>query len=349
MKGVKMNYSIENIKKFDRNDMLSLLKNFPQHCFKGYNFEIPVISKKFKKIVFAGMGGSAISGDIIKILIEEINNIPVSIVRDYSLPAFVDNETLVIVASYSGNIEETLTSYKQAIEKRSIILCISSNGEIEKICGNDKIPIIKIPSGMPPRCALGYLLFPVYRFFVNMKILPELNENFFEKLEKWVNEFLPNNELNEAIKIAEKFYKKLPIIYSENRLYPGILRWKTQIAENSKSFSFVNVLPEMNHNEIMSYSFPEWLLENLVILFIISDLENERIKKRIEITEDIISQKIKNVLKLKLKGDTIFEKLLYLIIIGDWVSYYMAILNKVNPTEIKEIDILKEKLKGGQK
>jgi glucose/mannose-6-phosphate isomerase len=339
MKGLE-----REIRKYDKKDMLSLLKNFHFHCKEGYNLNIPEINKDFNKIVFTGMGGSAIAGDVLKTLFNQFSKIPIFTVRDYTLPEFVDSQTLIIVESYSGNTEETISTYKFGREKNGIILSISSNGEIEKLSINDNTPFIKIPSGMPPRCAFGYLFFPVYRLFVELNILPPLEEEIFEKIKNWVNEFLPENEDNEAIKIAKKFYKKIPIIYSDNKFYPGILRWKTQIAENSKQFAFINELPEMNHNEIMSYYYPEFILRKIVVLFVISGMENVRIKKRIEITSKIISGKIKDVLTLKLKGDTIFEKLLYLIIFGDWVSYYLAILNKVDPTEIKEINILKDLL-----
>ena len=339
MKGLE-----REIRKYDKKDMLSLLKNFHFHCKEGYNLNIPEINKDFNKIVFTGMGGSAIAGDVLKTLFNQFSKIPIFTVRDYTLPEFVDSQTLIIVESYSGNTEETISTYKSGREKNGIILSISSNGEIEKLSINDNTPFIKIPSGMPPRCAFGYLFFPVYRLFVELNILPPLEEEIFEKIKNWVNEFLPENENNEAIKIAKKFYKKIPIIYSDNKFYPGILRWKTQIAENSKQFAFINELPEMNHNEIMSYYYPEFILRRIVVLFVISGIENVRIKKRIEITSKIISGKIKDVLTLKLKGDTIFEKLLYLIIFGDWVSYYLAILNKVDPTEIREINILKDLL-----
>jgi glucose/mannose-6-phosphate isomerase len=339
MKGLE-----REIRKYDTKDMLSLLKNFHFHCKEGYSLNIPEINKDFNKIVFTGMGGSAIAGDVLKTLFNQFSKIPIFTVRDYTLPEFVDSQTLIIVESYSGNTEETISTYKSGREKNGIILSISSNGEIEKLSINDNTPFIKIPSGMPPRCAFGYLFFPVYRLFVELNILPPLEEEIFEKIKNWVNEFLPENEDNEAIKIAKKFYKKIPIIYSDNKFYPGILRWKTQIAENSKQFAFINELPEMNHNEIMSYYYPEFILRKIVILFVISGMENVRIKKRIEITSKIISGKIKDVLTLKLKGDTIFEKLLYLIIFGDWVSYYLAILNKVDPTEIREINILKDLL-----
>ncbi|HOK56236.1 MAG TPA: bifunctional phosphoglucose/phosphomannose isomerase [bacterium] len=337
------------MEKYDKSDMFSLLKNFPRHCLEGYNLTISEINKNFEKVVFTGMGGSAISGDIIKILIEEIAEIPVFVIRDYSLPKYVDSKTLVIVESYSGNTEETVNTYKIAKGNKSLIICISSNGEIEKMACSDGIPLIKIPSGMPPRCAFGYLFFPVYRYFVDAKILPPLEKTFFEKIEKWVNEFLPSSENNKAIEISKKIYKNIPLIYSENRFYPGILRWKTQIAENSKNFAFVNILPEMNHNEIMAFYFPEFFIKKAICLFIVSGIENERVKKRIEITSNIISKKVKEVMELKLEGETLLEKTMYLIILGDWISYYLAILNKVDPTEIKEINILKEEMKKGGK
>lgn len=344
-----MKFNEAKIKKYDKSNMLMLLKNFPRHCFDGYNFNLPKINKKFDKILFAGMGGSAITGDVIKVILEEFTQIPVFVIRDYNLPEFVDNRSLVFIESYSGNTEETISAYKFAKNKKGIILCISSGGEIEKMANIDGIPLIKIPSGMPPRCAFGYLFFPVYKFFIENKILPEFEENFFKKIEKWVEELLPEKPDNKAIELAEKFYKKVPIIYSENRFYPGILRWKTQIAENSKQFCFINVLPEMNHNEIMSFTYPDWFVKKIEVLFIISNLENKRVKKRIEITSNIISKKIrKDVLKLTLKGDKLIEKIIYLIILGDWISYYLAILNKVDPTEIKEINILKEELQKGE-
>jgi glucose/mannose-6-phosphate isomerase len=337
------------MKKYDKSDMFSLLKNFPKHCLEGYNLDTPEINRKFDKVVFAGMGGSAISGDIIKTLMEEITEIPVFVIRDYFLPKFVDSKTLVIVESYSGNTEETVNTYKIAKEKNSLIICISSNGEIEKMANFYGNPLIKIPSGMPPRCAFGYLFFPVYRFFVQAKILPALEKSFFEKIEKWVSEFLPSDEKNKAIEISKKIHKNILLIYSENRFYPGILRWKTQIAENSKSFAFVNVLPEINHNEIMAFHFPESFIKKTIPLFVVSGMENDRVKKRIEITSKIISDKVKEVIELNLKGETLLEKMMYLVILGDWISYYLAILNKVDPTEINEINILKEEMKKGGK
>lgn len=344
-----MEVLINEIEKYDKSDMFSLLENFHNQCKEGYNLKIDFNPGSFDKIVFIGMGGSAISGDVMKTLIEETNEIPVFTLRDYIVPEFVDDKTFAIIESYSGNTEETISAYSYVKNKNCNILMLSSNGEMEKIAKQDNIPIIKIPAGMPPRCAFGYLFFPVYRVFAENKILPSLNDKFFEKIKSWINELLPDKENNQAINLAQKFHNKVPLIYSENKFYPGILRWKTQIAENSKQFCFVNVLPEMNHNEIMSFSYPEWFINKTICVFIVSDLEHERVKERIRITSQIISEKVSEIMEIKLKGENLLEKLIYLIILGDWISFYLAILNKVDPTEIPEINILKEELKRRKK
>lgn len=337
--------SSKKIKKYDKSDMFSLLVNFSEQCYKGYNIIPPEIDKKFNKIVFSGMGGSGISGDVLKVLIEEKSKIPLFVIKDYNLPDFIDSDTLFIAESFSGNTEETISTLNIAKNRNCKIVCLSSNGKLENLSKEENLPFIKIPSfNIPPRTAFGYLFFSVYRLFVELGLLPKLYQDFFEKIEKWCKKFSLLDETNETIKFSLKIYKKILLIYSENRLYPCILRWKTQIAENSKSFSFINLLPEMNHNEIMSFYFPEFFLKRVIVLFTISGLENERIKKRIEITSNIICKKVKEVIKLECEGATLLEKMLYLIIFGDWVSFYLAILNRVDPTEIPEINLLKKEL-----
>ncbi|MCD6408665.1 bifunctional phosphoglucose/phosphomannose isomerase [bacterium] len=346
----KEKFDFELIKKYDLSDMLELLKNFPSQCREAYSLPTPLpANRNFSKIVFCGMGGSAIGGDILKIFVDKNSKIPFYVHRDYGLPNFVDRETLLIAASYSGNTEETLSAYEEGKNRGCTILCITSNGELENLALKDNIPFIKIPGGYPPRCAFGYLFFPVYKALTEMGILRPLPSSIFEKIEEWVNSFIPEKEENLAIEISQKFHKKVPVIYSDNTCYPAILRWKTQIAENSKMFAFINVFPEMNHNEIMSWHFPEWFIKNIVVVFITTGLEYARNKERMEITSRIISKLQPEILKIEGKGENLFEKLIYIIILGDWISYYLGLLNNVDPTEIKEIDFLKKELKRGKK
>ncbi len=260
----------KEIEKIDKSNMRDLLLNFGKHCKEGYSLLPTFIPEniKFNKIVFCGMGGSAISGDILKVLVEKSSKIPFIVHRDYNLPSFVDDKTIVFIASYSGNTEETISTFYDAIERKSNIFIISSNGLLEKFSKEKNFPFIKIPKGMAPRCALGYMFFSSYRTLQQLGILKEIEDDIFLKIEDYVNSF--SKKENYAIDIAKKFHNKIPIFYSDNFVFPCILRWKTQISENSKSFSFVNVFPEMNHNEIMSFYFPEWFMKKIICLFFIT-------------------------------------------------------------------------------
>lgn len=331
--------------KVDKSNMWDLLINFHQHCKEGYSTLPSFIPEKieFNKVVFCGMGGSAIGGDILKVIVEKNSKIIFSVHRDYDVPSYVDEKTLLFATSYSGNTEETISAYKEGLKRKANIFIISSDGQLEKFAREENLPFLKIPGGMPPRCAFGYLFFSSYRILKELNILPEIEEKFFIEIENYVKSF--SREKNKALEIAQKIYNKIPLLYSDNYILPCILRWKTQIAENSKSFSFVNVFPEMNHNEIMSFYFPEWFIKKIVCLFFNYGEEHERVKKRLKIIEKIIKNKNVETIKINAKGSSFLEKMIYLVILGDWVSYYLALMNKIDPTEIEEISYLKELLK----
>jgi len=161
----KMEMSMENIKMLDRQDMLGKLKGFAAQCKEGYSFTPPsLLSGPIENIIFSGMGGSAISGDIITAIASENSKIPFYVNRDYSLPLWAsDKRTLVVIISYSGNTEETLSVLEEARKSKNSIVCISSGGKIEKIAREENLPFLKIPGGYPPRCALGYLFFSCYK------------------------------------------------------------------------------------------------------------------------------------------------------------------------------------------
>ncbi len=341
------NLTVKNIEGMDKQNMLDKLKEFPAQCKEGYSFPLPQMQdRKFKNVIFCGMGGSAVGGNIISTVAYESSGLPCMVNSDYSLPLWVGRETLVVITSYSGDTEETVSAMKSAKKKGSGIIAISSNGKIENLAASEKIPFIKIPGGYPPRCALGYIFFPIYRMISSLGIVPELHTEIFNRIKKWTAGFLPDRKNNLALNITEKFYDRVPLIYSGTRLLPAITRWKTQIAENSKSFAFINVFPEMNHNEIMSWHYPRWFIKKCVPVFITSGNEHPRTKLRFEITKNIISQIQPDIVDIKVKGRTLLEEIFYLIVLGDWVSFYLAILNRVNPTEIKEISLLKKQMGG---
>jgi len=338
----------EEIKKLDEQDMLEKLKGFSRQCREGYSLPSPALlpGNDFNRVVFCGMGGSAIGGDIISALACEHSEIPCFVNRNYGLPSYADSKTLAVIMSYSGNTEETLSALEKARERGCLIVCVSSGGQVEKIAVKDKLPMVKIPGGYPPRCAMGYLFFPCYRIMSELGVLPELNTAIFDCIKRWSEAFSPEKANSLAKSAAFKFCDRIPLIYSGARLLPALTRWKTQIAENSKSFAFMNVFPEMNHNEIMSWRYPGWFVKKTVPVFISSDREHPRTKKRFKITREIISEVNSDILDLKTEGDNLLEELFYLIVLGDWISFYLAVLNGANPTEINGIDTLKKKMGG---
>lgn len=337
----------EKIKTLDKQDMLGKLKGFPAQCREAYALACPALAeRKFSRIVFCGMGGSAIGGDIMSAVAFGHSKMPCAVNRDYTLPAYADAHTLVVAMSYSGNTEETLSALKSAREKGCGIVCISSNGKVEEQARTGGIPFVKIPGGYPPRCATGYLFFPCYRMMSGLGVVPRIEDGFFSKIEKWAEELFPGKTRNSAMEIAEKFREKVPVIYSDGRLLPATTRWKTQIAENGKAFAFINVLPEMNHNEIMSWRYPEWFIKKCVPVFITSGKEHQRTQLRFDIIRDIILKVRGDILEIKAEGQNLLEELFYLVILGDWVSFYLALLNDSNPTEINEINLLKKRLGG---
>jgi glucose/mannose-6-phosphate isomerase len=292
------------------------------------------------------MGGSAIGGDIVKQLASSVSSIPVIVHRDYGLPLSVGKDSLVIAVSYSGNTEETLDAYEEARRRRASLWTISSGGKLEEAAHRDRIAHVKIPSGQPPRCSLGYLLLPVLKMCSCINLIEPVD---FEGLRRTVSLVLKQCAVaeeanNPAKNLAGELRNKNVVIYSGQFLSPAALRWKQQLAENSKHIASANIFPELNHNEIMAWSHPEFLAANTVMIFLYDETDHARVKRRMDLTAEILGVKSIPIFKLFGNGSRNIERLMYLILLGDWVSFFLAIYNRTDPTEIKEISDLKERL-----
>ncbi len=349
--------SIEDIKSYDNSDMFSKLVNFHGQIREaveiGEGMKLNFSIKKVNKIVLTGLGGSAIAGDLLRSYLSDEIKVPIFVNRDYFLPKFVDENTLLIVSSYSGNTEETISAYKDGIKKKAKIICITSNGEVEKIAVKKKHPVIKIPSGFPPRTALGYSFFPLLVMLSNLGFVKnkkrEINETINligEKSKIYSN---PQNEENLAYKIAIRLVGSIPFIYASGKLDAVAMRWACQIEENAKMLAHFNVFPELNHNEIVGWSgevegsFKE-IMSKISVIILRDDTEYERIKHRIEITDELIRPYAGEVLNIYSEGKGLLARLFSQIYLGDWTSFYLAILNKVDPTPVKPIEYLKSEL-----
>lgn len=349
------------IKDIDKSGMRKIIADFHTQ-FRNSIHNISTYPKiadasKISKVVIFGMGGSAISGDLarnyISVLHPEIN-IPITVVRNYNPPNWIDSSTLVIAISYSGNTEETLSCLQQSMKKTKMIAGIASGGQLQKICLENELPFLNIPGGLQPRAALGYLFFAVLNFLLlNFCIVCQVSKSMieFEILADFLEEksklYSKIDDSNYAIKIAEKIKDKTAIIYSSSDVLDVVnLRWKGQIQENSKNLAFSNLLPEMNHNEINSYVHPENNLKNMALIFLEDKSDNPKNISRINATKSILMEKCPVTELISSQEDMFLLRIFDLIYLADWVSFYLAILNEEDPTPIPLISKLKNIMSG---
>jgi glucose/mannose-6-phosphate isomerase len=333
--------------------MFRCVAEFPQQVEDalriGASAPLTLTTDGVRSIVLTGMGGSAIAGDLLRSYLAEELRIPFLVNRSYSLPGLVDPNSLVIVSSYSGNTEETLASYHDAIRRKARVLCITTGGEVEHLALKHAHACIKIPAGLQPRAALGYSLFPLLLALSRAGFIRPRSADISETVSALKQKSQIYADLksadNIALKIAKRLVGKLPVIYSaSDRLDAVNVRWRGQICENSKHLAFGNLLPEMNHNEIVGWKVDRQLMKQMAVVFLRDIGTHPRVRVREEITKDIIRKKTSTVIEVWSEGTSLLARTFSLVSTGDWVSYYLAILNNEDPTPVTVIDALKGEL-----
>ena len=342
--------SPKKIKEIDKSDMLTFIDELPEMMLKAREIskavKLPTL-KKTEKIVIAGMGGSAISGDITSTLLSYEIEIPIFTYRTYDLPKAVGKETLLFAISYSGNTEETLSILKGS--PTSQIIAITSGGQLKKLAEEKGIPLILIPYGIPPRAALGYLLTPVLIILERLGLAQKLKEQIEETvnlLAKLKANYLVTTpeKANPPKKLAQKLYKKIPIIFATcGTTEAAGLRWKTQFSENSKMTALLNLFPELNHNEIVNLGELKKGEHSFSLVILRDKEDHKQVKKRIEITKKLLQDKIE-ITEVWAQGQSRLARLMSLIYFGDYLSVYLALLNGTDPTPVRIIENLKKEL-----
>ena len=298
-------------------------------------------SKDIRNVIICGLGGSGIGGKIVSNISESRSNVPVMVHNSYSLPLFVNNETLVIISSYSGDTEETISAFNEALKRGCEIICITSGGMVERIAKENDTPIILVPGGNPPRAMLTYsltqLLFILQQYsIIEMDMITEI-ENTISLLENEMDEIKL-----EAKDISDKVGGTTVLIYSDATFEGVGTRFKQQLNENSKTLAFSNVVPEMNHNELLGWQGGN---KTFSAIFLRNQSDNERNKLRMDISKSEISKRANYCVDILSKGVTEIERVYYLILITDWISIHLAEQYGVDSIEIKVIESLKGKLK----
>lgn len=323
--------------------MKSLVQNFTNQLREAKKIaDAAVISESsgIQNIVLTGLGGSGIGASIVSELVADYSKVPVTIVKDYFLPAFVNQNTLVIASSYSGNTEETLSSLQDAMAKKAQIVVITSGGKVLELAKQNQFDFIEIPGGQPPRSCIGYSLVQLIKIFVTKGFA---DKKLLSDLEKGIALLDTESESikKESQSIAGKLNGKLPIIYSLGSCEGTVVRFRQQINENSKMLCWHHTLPEMNHNELVGWTERN---ENLVVITFHTSFDYDRTKKRYQVCKPIFEKYSSGVIDISAKGESKLEQFLYLIHIGDWISCDIADLRGIDPVEVKVIDHLKNEL-----
>lgn len=324
--------------------MKKLIESFTAHLNsaleigKNTNFIAP--KNDIDQVLIGGLGGSGIGGTIVSQLIANECKVPVVINKDYKIPSFVNSKTLVICCSYSGNTEETLSMYAAAKEKSAEIAVITSGGKFADLAEENNLNHIIIPGGLPPRAAFG-LSFPQLLFVFEKYGL--INDLFISQIENSISAInqVENEIQEEASTIAGQLFEKMPIIYSESSKEGIAVRFRQQINENSKMLCWHHVFPELNHNELVGWRTEN---QNLAVVIFRSNQDYYRNKKRMEYSKKVISNYTNTIVEIFAKGNSALEEALYLIHLGDWISYFLAELKGIDSVEVDIITGLKDLL-----
>ncbi len=327
--------------------MIDVLDRYPEQCRdalsigRGFQFDPP---KGVDQVIVCGMGGSAMAGEIAR----RFASVPVFINRNYTLPPFIDADTLLVAVSYSGNTAETLSGLEQGIAAGLPILTVSSGGKLQEIAQREGIPFLRIPGGYQPRAATGYLALPLLTVLeraglLSIKIDQDELLGALVKVQERCNAAVPVQD-NPAKQLAQRIYRAIPVIYgTAGNTDLVAMRWKTQVNENAKQPAFYNAIPELNHNEILAF-VDEGLRKGLHCLFLENDYEHPENRRRIGIMRELLTERAVPNEIVGAEGESEFSQVIAQIYFGDYVSYYLAIMNGTDPTPVELIESFKKKL-----
>jgi len=311
-----------------------MLKSFPDQLDWEKN---DTDLSTYRTITFCGMGGSGIVADIAKSWMEHRGcKIPMIVHKGYGLPNVVDGEEhLVVCISYSGNTEETLSAFSEALRRQATVVCISSGGKLGELAGSNGVLNLEVPQGFVPRFALGFMLSKLLCLLgIDREELEDARENL---------KSLYENIKNKGEEIAQKLYSYIPVIYSTPLTEAIAYRWKSQLNENAKTPAYTATLPEMHHNEVVGWENAE-LRNKLAFLVIFDPKDNDRVRARVDITIKLLKDLGAVPVVLGGDGNSYLSRMFHLIHVGDWVSYYLAGKYGFQPLPTETIDRIKREI-----
>lgn len=348
----------EEIKKIDKANVYGSIQALAEQCLHAWEdiekIQVPENYRNFKNIIACGMGGSSLGAHVIQALFQDRLKIPLVLLRDYELPAFANQDSLVILSSYSGTTEEVVNCAQEAISRNLKCFGVSIGGKIEEIAQEKNFPFYKInpkfnPSGQP-RMAIGYSVFGQIAIFAKLGLI-EVNKSqviqlvdFLKIQDKKYNLEVPQAE-NQTKQLATEVKDKIINLVAAEHLQGALHVFNNQLNENAKNFSNYFYIPELNHHLMEGLKNPDSLKENSIFLFFESELYREEIQKRFKITREVVQKNGLAIETINLETKTELEQCFELIGFGAYVNFYLAILYRINPAPIPWVDFFKAELK----
>ncbi|MGH2447907.1 MAG: bifunctional phosphoglucose/phosphomannose isomerase [Chloroflexota bacterium] len=311
--------------------------------------DLPASYGQTDHVLIAGMGGSAIGGSLLESYTARQMTVPVSVWRNYGLPAWVDQNTLLIAVSYSGSTEETISAFREGQARGAKLLAISTGGEIERLAREFSAPVLKFQYPAKPRATVGYLFTPLVRIMERLGLLGRQQEDFDDalstarRMEREYGGDMPASE-NAAKRLAQACVTKAVVIYGADYLSAVARRWKTQMNENAKSWSFFAEFPELDHNAIVGYEYPKGLGAAIEVIMLDAAALPARIRLRMDVTQKLLQGFGVSWDLAQAAGAGPLAQIYSLVSLGDFTSYYLALLNGVDPSIMEPIDFLKDQL-----
>ena len=338
----------------DPSGMIERIGELSQQCQAAWalaqGLELPPDYEAVRHVVILGMGGSAIGGALLQGLVAGECAIPITVVRGYTLPAFVRGaDYLVVGCSYSGNTEETLSAFGQALERGTRPLVVTTGGKLAALAREKGLPLVRFDYQAQPRAALGYSFTLPLGICCRLGLLRDYSADLAEAIrvmEEQQAEIAPAvpTARNAAKRLASQIAGRLPVVYGAGFLAAVANRWKTQFNENSKHWAFFETLPELNHNAVVGLGIPQTVREQTVVLMLRSNLDHPRVQLRWQVTGELLRREGVMAEEVQGRGDSCLAHTLSLIHLGDYVSFYLGMLNSADPTPVETIVFLKQRL-----
>ena len=345
----------ETYERLDTTGFQERIGDLPNQCLRawadGLKFRLPDHYRDVHNVVVTGVGGSAIGGELLGDLISGNGSSMVTVCRDYHLPSYLSSDSLVIVSSYSGNTEETLAAFSDAVRRGAKIIVVTTGGQLLKLAYQENVPVFHIDYEGEPRTALGYSFLIPMAILQNLGLVISNDEDILEATDVLLSlsqRLKPNVPMdnNPAKELAMSLHGKLIVVYGGGILCGVARRWKTQFNENAKAWAFVELLPEAGHNAIAGIQWPRRMGNNACVLLLNSWSLDSNMKIRLAVIEELLGKSGVECRVVDGIGKSVLAQMLSNVLFGDYTSYYLALLNGENPSPVPQLDYLKYRLNG---